>query len=215
MYKPFLIYTALGDSLTKGRGAFLSPNFVQSYAQMAQEVFNKQVVIHNYSKGGLTSEQILSMFSDPGIRYAIYHSDLLTITAGGNDLLKAGKRFILSRNGSVLNRASNKAIKNIEKMIDEISSIKSYTKAPYLIRIVDLYNPVPKVQDSDYWIRLFNYKLKKKFTRKNIAVTNIHPKFKKEKKKFLSVDGLHPNKLGYRTIAESLHQLGYEPLLEE
>ena len=190
----------------------LFPNFVKHYEKLMESTFRKKVIVYQFSKGGLTSAQILNMLADPFVRHAIEHADIITISAGGNDLMKAGRRFLFSRDDRIIESACEKALANIREMILEIMMIKSGVNSPYLIRFVGLYNPFPFLPASDYWIRTFNQKLMS-FSDVHMAVADIYSIFKKEGTRLLSFDGFHPNQRGYQLIAETLHCLGYSPLI--
>ncbi|WP_349407332.1 GDSL-type esterase/lipase family protein [Pseudalkalibacillus sp. SCS-8] len=209
-----LKYVAIGDSLTLGIGSMFRPDFVTLYMQSLEAACNRKVEKSTFAKNGATTAKILRLCEKRKVIKAIKEADVITITAGGNDLKKVARKYMTSKDHTIIKRAIERSINNIHKLLQEIKFIKKGQTKPYFIRIVGLYNPYPKLEFSEKWIRLFNSKVKKVET-EHIKVVDIFDVFKSEGRRVLSFDGLHPNKDGYKMIAEALDKKGYLPLTDE
>lgn len=81
-------YLAIGDSLTVGFGALPSRGWVSRYRAETERLFRRPVVCRKAAKIGATSGEVLRMITRmPGEWIA--RADIITITAGGNDLIRA------------------------------------------------------------------------------------------------------------------------------
>ncbi len=206
-----LRYTALGDSLTVGIGTLFSPGFVTRYSASLERAANRKVERTVFARNGATTQQILAFLSEENVRNVVYNADVVTITAGGNDLKRAARTYFIWNDPNVFQNVIKDSINNIAMMIQQIRNIKNHSKKPYIIRLVGLYNPLPILAFSDTWIKLFNQQLEK-FQTDNLKVANIYDAFKRTGRNALSIDGVHPNGTGYKIIADELAALGYDPL---
>lgn len=50
-----IVYTALGDSLTVGTGAFFSHGFVQRYAYLTEKALSSPIQVDVIAKNGMSS----------------------------------------------------------------------------------------------------------------------------------------------------------------
>jgi lysophospholipase L1-like esterase len=94
-----------------------------------------------------------------------------------------------------------------------IHSIKQGSARPYAVRVADLYNPIPYVEESVLWILLFNRMLRR-FRHPTLTVSDMYTPFVGREKELLSADRIHPNEEGYRVMAERLAACGPGPLIE-
>jgi lysophospholipase L1-like esterase len=207
-----LLYVALGNSLTSSIGAGFSSGFVQRYHQFAKQRLNKRISLQVFARPGATTGDILRMVQHPGVSRAIQQASIITLSAGGNDLIQSARVYSRTNDQRVLKEALNQCRENMADILKEIGQIKSDVDAPIIIRLVDLYNPLPDQELADKWVRLFNKHLSS-FTNGQIAITNVYSAFKGKEDQFLSSDRIHPNSEGYQIIAEELKRLGYSPLV--
>lgn len=204
-------YTAVGDSLTFGFGAMPGSGFVPLYRRMAEEKLQQFVAHENLGVNGLTSEELLErMTSLPPYRYHLQQAQIITISIGGNDLIKAVKAAGGRLNREALDQALYRCQHHIAASLKYIRKIKSGGK-PYFVRGIGLYNPFPGLAEAAEYVTRFNrylFGLSDGYFR----VADIYGSFAGREKELLSADGLHPNGKGYRIIAEQLNRLGYKPL---
>ena len=83
-------YVAIGDSLTEGVGDRTAQGgFVPLLARNIDDTYDVQVKSQNFGVSGNTSTQIYKrVTTDNKIQKAIKKADLITITVGGNDVMK-------------------------------------------------------------------------------------------------------------------------------
>jgi lysophospholipase L1-like esterase len=210
--KNTLMYTALGDSLTLGVGTFFSSGFDTRYKKLAENTLQVPILLKVFAKNGATSGDVLESIHFVHVQKAIYNADIITITAGGNDLIQAAKIVSRTNDFRFFEQTRQYFIRHMTDILKKIHLIKSTSTRPFIVRIVDLYNPFPQTPGNVYWVQLFNHDLKR-FTNHYTKVADIYFPFQQSGKSLLSIDGLHPNRKGYQIIALSLHRLGYFPLL--
>jgi lysophospholipase L1-like esterase len=206
-------YIALGDSLTVGIGAsFLSPGFVQRYQILAMSELQEPVNVQTYAHPGYQSHDILLELNNDFLMEQIKNADIITITAGGNDLIQAARKFEEDQNEEDFSIALKRCMDNYQRIIKTINVLKNDSANPYIIRLIDLYNPFPENPLAEKWIKKFNLQLKNFVKVPYISVVQIDRVFKGHETEYLSIDGLHPSDRGYEKIAEALHHLGYGEL---
>lgn len=138
--KEVIHYVALGDSLTEGIGdATNAGGFVPLVAKDLQEKYQLNAVqTDNYGKNGDRSDQIIKRIkTSEEIQKSLASADLITLTVGGNDLMKVikGDVFHLTKDTFTKPLAAYK--KQVEKLFAEIRQYNE--KAP--IYVLGIYNP--------------------------------------------------------------------------
>jgi lysophospholipase L1-like esterase len=205
-----LFYVALGDSLTVGIGAVIRPGFVKQYRSLAKECLKTEIHTFNFGRHGATTKDLVEKIKLPVVRLAIKHAHVFTISIGGNDLRKVAKRYFQHNDQQLMKRTIHQAYDNIGQVIAQIKKIKR-GKQDYIIRLINVYNPYPKLAVAEHWVQTFNQGLLR-FEDRQVKVVDVFHMFKGKEKSFLSLDGLHPNGKGYALIARQLHLSGCDPL---
>jgi lysophospholipase L1-like esterase len=207
------LYVALGDSLTVGVGAALfSPGFVQRYQRFAMDELHDLVYVQTHAHPGFQTADVLLELKNDLVREQLQSADIITITAGGNDLIEAARKYQDDKNEDDFSSALKKCMENYHKIMNEIKVLKKESINPYIIRLVDLYNPLPQDPLAEKWIKKFNSQLKGFVKAPFVSVAQIEKVFKGHETQYLSLDGVHPNDFGYEKIADVLNQLGYGEL---
>lgn len=217
--KPPLYYVALGDSLTEGYGVAAEDSFVAAYSRLMESALGRQAVVLNAGVTGDTTSDILHrMSTNVDLRQAIRQADLISLTAGGNDLLGAAREFLLNRDPQVLKAALRLFAINIRRIFESIGHIRSASggdgNKPLVMRILNLYNPFPIIEETEYWIERFNREWLP-YETPYVRVVHVYEAFQYRTDDLISEDMVHPNALGYRTMAEAAHALGYAGLEDE
>ncbi|MDG5788795.1 GDSL-type esterase/lipase family protein [Evansella sp. AB-P1] len=198
-----IYYTALGDSLSAGVGSFNKSGFVQRYAKFLEYYYRIPVVTNMYAKPRITSTELLHMLSNPEIQRSIYFSKIITISIGGNDLIRANRMYKKMKNPAVFQDVHGYFNQTINQILYKISEIKKAANdSSYIAQLIGIYNPYPKLSYSDYWIYQFNSVLYS-YTSSNIHYIDLHQLFMSHGKKLLAW-GIHPNGKGYEQIAHQL-----------
>ncbi|MBT2760964.1 GDSL-type esterase/lipase family protein [Paenibacillus sp. ISL-20] len=205
-------YTAVGDSLTFGFGAMPGSGFVPLYRRMAEEKLRQFVAHENLGVNGLTSDELYDRVVQlPTFRYHLQQAQIITISIGGNDLIRVVKSTGGRPNREVLDAALYRCQNHVANIVKHIRKIKSPVSKPYFIRAIGLYNPYPAWTEATEYVIRFNRHLMG-LSDGYFRVADIYTPFSGREKELMSVDGLHPNGRGYRVIAEQLNRLGYKPL---
>ena len=206
-----LRYLAIGDSLTVGIGVpFMDPGYVEYYRCLSQQILKKRISYQKFARSGATTEDVLRMLHAPIVAEAVKCANIITITAGGDDLINAAKEFLVNKNEEIISRAIKQSGKNISKILERIHHLDKQDK--YILRLQNLYNPFSDIPIADEGIRAFN-KLISSFGREmNVKVADIYSVFKGNEKALISPGGVHPNSKGYYQMALALSRLGYSPL---
>src|SRR5690606_18423869 len=151
-------------------GANQTAGYVGRYKRLAEEALNKHIFIQVFARRGATTEEILNMIRIAQVSYSIGQASIVTLSAGGNDIIQPAEAYLKNKEKRVLMEALRHARKNISSIIEEIKELKSASQTPYIIRVLDLYNPLPQKVLIDKWVRLFNRHLRKCCAHDNIAV---------------------------------------------
>ncbi|WP_226671569.1 GDSL-type esterase/lipase family protein [Metabacillus litoralis] len=208
--QPFVTYVALGDSLTVGVGAsFLAPGFVGQYVRLLEKEQHVPVCTNIYAKSGIETDGVLNIIENQTVYNKIEHANIISISAGGNDLIQASKDFIESGEAAELAQSVKECHSNMVKIMTTIHRLKKECGVPYRIYLLNLYNPLPQIQLAEKWVKLFNQHLNSFHNGKTIFVADLYSVFKGKQEELLSRDRIHPNNLGYKKIAEQLIALGY------
>ena len=204
-------YTAIGDSLTTGFGALPGNGYVPVYRRMAEARLRTPVRLTNLGINGLTTEGLEQRLKqDYNFRLAVRDADLITMSIGGNDLIKAAKAAG-SRPGALsplLQKALRNCKQNISDIMGTLSQLKAGMPRPYIIRIVGLYNPYPQVIEATEWVRQFN-SYTSGYSGQVVGFASIYNEFAGNERGLLFIDHIHPNGRGYRVISDKLDSLGY------
>lgn len=138
--KEIIKYVAIGDSLTEGVGDLTnSGGFVPILADEIKERYKVNAVdVENFGKNGDRSDQILKRIKkSEDIQKQLGDADLITLTVGGNDLMKVIK-------GDVFNLTVDsfkKPLKNYQEQVTSLlTEIRKYNEtAP--VYVLGIYNP--------------------------------------------------------------------------
>jgi lysophospholipase L1-like esterase len=125
-----LRYLALGDSLTVGIGipAF-EPGFVEYYRCLSQKTLNTRIQYNKYARSGATTDDVLTMLCSPIVTEAVKYANIITITAGGDDLINAAKRLIKNKNEEIISNVLEQSRNNYAKILERIHHIdNSYSR---------------------------------------------------------------------------------------
>ncbi|KIL40210.1 hypothetical protein SD70_15475 [Gordoniibacillus kamchatkensis] len=202
--KEALRYLAFGDSLTVGYGAPPGQGFVPLYAKSLETATGREVAVVNAGVNGATTQNLLdSLRTDPELRERVERSDLITITAGGNDLIQAALPFVYEGDAAILRSALQAYETNYRGIVDAIRGARAEGSSSALLVLIGLYNPLPVMAEAAEWVRRFNEYLQK-LAAADVQVVDVYDAFVGRERELLYSDHIHPNARGYAAIAEQI-----------
>ncbi|WP_010631395.1 GDSL-type esterase/lipase family protein [Sporolactobacillus vineae] len=205
-----MLYTAIGDSLTVGVGStFFQPNFVRLYQQELEYYFRHPVDKRVFAKNGATTAEILASLSRPEVMKGVQEADVITVTGGGNDLLRAGKVWMKTGDREAVAAAIRNCLENMQQIVSLLIRLHSVHDRAPLIRVLNLYNPFYRVPESYGWLHAYNRELSRLEHHPAVRVADICQAFYGYEPYLLSIDHTHPNPVGYRVIARTVGRLGF------
>lgn len=205
-----LSYVALGDSLTIGVGSSLfTPGFVERYREMAAGSLAKQIRLYVFARSGYETKHLIQRLTDERLQASIKDAQIITITAGGNDFIRAKQTFNKSANETAFIESLQTTKRNISKVICSIHELKADANDSYIMRIPNLYHEISKNPLVHKWKVAFNEHLMTYHNECNIKIIDINRLFKTNQRECLTFDGLHPNDCGYEKLAIALANSGY------
>ncbi|MCP3763332.1 GDSL-type esterase/lipase family protein [Domibacillus sp. A3M-37] len=204
-------YLALGDSLTVGVGVpALDPGFVEHYACLSKQSLKKCIQYKKNARPGATTGDVLNMLHSPIVIEYVKHADIITITAGGNDLLNAAKAFIQNKNEKIFSNVLEQSQNNFSSIMKRIHNMEKQKE--FIIRLTNLYNPFPNIPIAEEGIKTFNSLIYNFSKDKHVKVADIYNIVKGNERALLTRDGIHLNSRGYYQMALAFHKLGYFPV---
>ena len=133
-------FVAIGDSLTEGVGdETTSGGYVPLVASTLEEAFSiNSIEIENYGVAGDRSTQILKRINEQQeIQDDIASAEIISVTVGGNDLMKVIQNNILGLSVEKFEKPGEKYQANLTKLLTTIRELNS--TAP--IYVLGIYNP--------------------------------------------------------------------------
>lgn len=138
--KTTIHYTALGDSLTEGIGDTAKQGgFVGILGKdIADHYQVKTVTVDNFGKNGDRSDQILKRLKKSSDQQnSLRQADLITLTVGGNDLMKVIRHDLFKQlTVASFEKPGKTYQKNLKALLEEI---RHYSNSP--IYLMGIYNP--------------------------------------------------------------------------
>lgn len=141
-----LIITALGDSLSQGVGD--TENLGGYTGRLAMEISDwpgvRGTLVENTAKRGRRSDQLLAMFSKGELTGPIAEADYVTMTIGGNDVMRIVKRDLFSLN---IEAFKDELVLYENRYQTIFQSIRSINPSVPIIAI-GIYNPFSLITDE-------------------------------------------------------------------
>lgn len=193
-------YMALGDSLVAGYGALpVTQGYV--YRLYREEVFDKipHTLFSNAGVPGVTSKQVL----DHQVPQAIeaFRPSVITITVGGNDLLRILK-------GENPNLVLSEFQANFAQILGALRTALPNTR----IYVSNLYT-IPQIPGANDVVPVFNEIVAGVAAMYNVPVADVYSAFLGRRGLLLierpgaAPDEVHPTNAGYEVMAEAFEAL--------
>ncbi len=219
-------YTALGDSIATGTWA--SAGYVDRYADRLRAEVNPSVQLTNLAVNGWTTSDLLNALrTSETYRSAVQGSDVITVSIGGNDLLRARERYLQGTCGGpedddCLRTTTDRVLANWDAILDELQALVG--SRPVAIRTMDVYNPyagrdAARLDLFKPYLDEINSYLCLASEARGIPCARVYAAFNGSdgtddpaQRSLIAFDGLHPSDQGHALIADLLCDLDYAPL---
>lgn len=204
-----IYYLALGDSLTRGVG----DEFNQyGYTERLAEKLDRwpaisYVEIDNRGKRGRRSDQLLELLEKGHYDQEIAQADLITMTMGGNDVMKIVKSDIFSLRKEMFDLERSGFNERYKKILAEIRA----RNAEVPVIIIGFYNPFSIVTDEvtpfESIVREWNSDIEMLANSDNHACfVPVIDLFETNEDMVYHTDFFHPNAAGYEKMTERIVQ---------
>ncbi|MGM0805753.1 MAG: stalk domain-containing protein [Bacillota bacterium] len=217
-------YLALGDSLAAGQTPYLKIG--KGYTNMIAENLKEIGFLHSFSKqyafSGYTSQKVLQDIQNDvrkgtndttGIRGNIAKSDVITLDAGANDLLRKMKRTDqgLSIEPEALNEVLTGVNANIKEILNEIEILNPEANV-YVMGYYNAYPYLPKEQQEQFLPILdeLNDTIQNVTEKENATFVPTKNAIAVNAKTYLpNPSDIHPGLKGYEAIAKEFWKVVY------
>ncbi|GGE54207.1 GDSL-type esterase/lipase family protein [Priestia taiwanensis] len=199
-----LNHLVLGDSVAYGTGS-QQKGFVSMATNTLNKEHQKQFKLENLAMNGMTSNQLLKSVQKPKTRQKIQKASLITISIGGNDILKLDRSLGIMEGMNVLKQTRENYVSNLEQILEIIRQ----ENEDAVIVLSELYNPIQldnnlaSIADSfigDWNDELFNLSVKYG----PATVMETSKLLTADTRKSWAFDEVHPNDKGYKLLADEM-----------
>jgi len=202
-----VVYTAIGDSLTFGTGAPPGEGFAEALRRewMKGRFAGRNVELRKFGFVGATAGELLERLRrDAELRRAAAESDVVTLTAGGNDLIRAAMRMYIRGETSSMKPGMRDFMRGYRELLAELAAlVRAGSREPGVIIAVNCYNPFPRMRDARLWIGFLNRCIRRYAGEFGdaVRVADAYGAFFGRERRLLAADGIHPNARGHRELA--------------
>lgn len=200
-------YLALGDSLTRGVGDEEKKNgYTKRLAEKIEQ--NTEVIkveLDNRGKRGRRSDQLLKLIEKGHYDKEIQNAELITMTIGGNDIMKIVKKELFDLKRKQFDKELIKFRENYNNIMKEIRMINP--EVPIIL--IGLYNPFSMVSDEvnefESIITEWNQTIEEiSNIYENACFVNVQDLFDTNANLVYHTDFFHPNGNGYTIMTERI-----------
>ncbi|MFD3447850.1 GDSL-type esterase/lipase family protein [Microbacteriaceae bacterium 4G12] len=196
-----LNHLILGDSLAKGYGS-TQGGYAEIASRKLQQQTGKEILTDNIAVNGLTTDSLLRMLQGQDVQEKIKKADIITISIGGNNLLRLNRNMGVLEGLQALNDEKGKYKKNLEEILTLIRQLNPSA----MIVMSELYNPL-KLEDSlssyasiflDGWNKTVHALAEEHEPAIVLPIRKLLPNDAHD----LFYDKVHPNDKGYEKMAD-------------
>lgn len=202
-----IYYLALGDSLTRGIGDELKKYgyTIRLEEQLEKWPMIKTVELDNRGKNGRRSDQLLALLEKGHYDEELERANLITMTLGGNDVMKVVKNNLFSLKKEMFDKELTKFMSRYETILEEIRLRNP--DAPIII--IGFYNPfsivVDEVTPFEPIITEWNTEIERLANiQTNACFVAIDDLFLSNEDMVYHVDFFHPNSTGYERMTNRI-----------
>ncbi|WP_059043206.1 GDSL-type esterase/lipase family protein [Paenibacillus rubinfantis] len=202
--------TSIGDSLAKGTGDDTGSGFARRTVDLLNKEGATSKLVNNLGINGLTTEELLPMLEDPGVKYALQHAGIILLSIGGNDLFNGTETLTTGEQVPTQAEIDAAIDQSSAKFGQVVAQIKKINVQALLV-YVGLYNPFSDLEGmrdigNDAVARWNAMAMKTLGDYDGTLVVPTYDLFTNNSSRYLSSDHFHPNGDGYQAIAERMVQ---------
>lgn len=203
-----VVIVGLGDSLTEGIGdeEELGGYFGRLVTKISDEEMIGDVKSDNFGKSGHRSEQLLERLQQEEIRDALKKADIVTVTIGGNNIVKVVREHLLHLEMKPFEKEHKQYEEDLQEIVKEIETLNPDVH----ILLGGVYNPLDMVSEEEAEfteiIQGWNETIQQIADQKNRSFVPLENLGEGPVDSYYSTDYFHPNSIGYETIADRFHQ---------
>ncbi|MBM6996624.1 hypothetical protein IM700_013300 [Paenibacillus sp. DXFW5] len=202
--------TAIGDSLAKGTGDDTGSGFARRTVDLLNKEGATSKLVNNLGINGLTTEELLPMLEDPGVKYALQQAGIILLSIGGNDLFNGTEELTSGEQvptEAEIDAAIDKSSADFGQVVAQIKKINVQALLVY----VSLYNPFSDLEGmreigNDAVARWNAMAMNALGEYEGTLAVPTYDLFIQNSSRYLSSDHFHPNGDGYQAIAERMVQ---------
>jgi len=205
MTKPIKM-TAVGDSLTFGTGAPEKKGFAWIVQELWRSRQGTDIVHRNFGVvGATTSETLERLLTNAELRRAVAGADVVTLTAGGNDLIRAAMRMYIQGETRSMKPGMRAFATAYKDLLGELVAVhRTMERDDARMIVTDCYNPFPQVRDAVLWINFVNRCIHRNAAAYGgkVLVARAYDAFLGREAHLFADDGVHPNERGHAALAD-------------
>lgn len=212
-------YVALGDSLTQGVGDELDKHGYVGRLEKEMDSWQgvKSVSVTNTAKRGRRSDQLIDQLQSGKLDDALKKADFITLTIGGNDLMK----IVRSNITNLTKEAFDKKRPEFQQRYETIMQLIREKNPNAPILLIGMYNPLSifTKEESDMNTIMVEWNSDiREFANEDAhaAFINIEDLFDSNDHLVYHTDFFHPNAKGYdlmtTRIIKTLHEVDLNKL---
>ncbi|WP_260286445.1 SGNH/GDSL hydrolase family protein [Peribacillus aracenensis] len=197
---------AIGDSLTRGTGDETGKGYVGLVVEELKTQYKRKPIIHNLGINGQVSKELVQQVKQPEVKRQIQAADVILVTIGGNDLFQKGQT-LLEYDREATSVSQKNFLGNLHEIFKDINKVNDSAT----ILLLGLYNPfidLDKDFDTNRIVREWNNETAEVVAHyENAIFVPTFDLFQLSVNEYLYSDNFHPNKKGYRLIADRVAPL--------
>lgn len=205
-----LSYLALGDSLAAGQTPYrqIGQGYADFLAKDIQDAGYLGSFDKHFAKPGATTTDVLTIVQKPEVLTQIAKSDIITVHAGANDLLR---ELTITQAGVSLDPAKVPGIltqigTNLGTILGTIKAINPHAKV-YVIGYYNAFPYLPTEQQQALLqvLSLINQTIQQAASQTGTTYIDISTPFAEDPYAYLpNPNDVHPNLAGYKAISDIL-----------
>lgn len=193
---------ALGDSIALGIGDEAGGGYAVRLGSELEALHGRPVVVTHLAVNGIRSDELLDRLAREETRQAMVDANLITVSIGGNDLMRVVKKHFLAL---TLDKFEDGRIRFGEHLADILALLRK-ANAEADIYVLGLFNPLaawfadmPELADI---MAAWNGTIRKAAAeQERVFYVPVDDLFAEDSPALTAEDFVHPNEMGYNRIA--------------